>query len=346
MNNLSSTTFGIIRVVGFLLLPFLGCTQINWTCVDNDYGPLPKTFHVYYTEDKIDTGSFRAFYCIVDPAAKHLKFQVDTTLRRRLTPDEFYMKNDHPLLVVNTTFFSFETNRNLNVVIRNGKSVSFNQNFVPLKGKDSLMYHHPFGGAFGINRYRRPDIAWVSSDSSNSVAYASQRPVKLFKDSSKRFTYEYDRKRREKADRQFINTNYPVFIKWPMTTAVGGGPVLIYDGKISITNNEELRFDGKAIADKHPRTVVGITKEKQVIILVVEGRTARSGGATLQQAAVILKDLGCVEALNLDGGGSSCLLINGKPTITVSDKGGQRPVPCVLMIEEKKLLARGVHSKQ
>jgi exopolysaccharide biosynthesis protein len=48
-----------------------------------------------------------------------------------------------------------------------------------------------------------------------------------------------------------------------------------------------------------------------------------------------LKDLGCVEALNLDGGGSSCMLINGKETNTPSSKGVQRPVPSVFLIEKK-----------
>jgi exopolysaccharide biosynthesis protein len=48
-----------------------------------------------------------------------------------------------------------------------------------------------------------------------------------------------------------------------------------------------------------------------------------------------LKDLECVEALNLDGGGSSCLLVNGKETNTPSTKGVQRPVPSVFLIEKK-----------
>jgi exopolysaccharide biosynthesis protein len=46
-------------------------------------------------------------------------------------------------------------------------------------------------------------------------------------------------------------------------------------------------------------------------------------------------DLGCVEAMNLDGGGSSCMLVNGKETIKPSDKEGQRPVPAVLAIQRR-----------
>jgi exopolysaccharide biosynthesis protein len=55
----------------------------------------------------------------------------------------------------------------------------------------------------------------------------------------------------------------------------------------------------------------------------------------LQQEAKILLDLGCYEALNLDGGGSSCMLVNGKETIKPSDKEGQRPIPGVFIIRAK-----------
>ena len=48
-------------------------------------------------------------------------------------------------------------------------------------------------------------------------------------------------------------------------------------------------------------------------------------GMTTAEVAEILKDLGCVEAINLDGGGSTCMLVNGKETIKVSD-GAQRAV--------------------
>ena len=102
-----------------------------------------------------------------------------------------------------------------------------------------------------------------------------------------------------------------------------------------ISNNEELKFAGNAINDKHPRTAMGYTKDGKLIILMIEGRNTVAHGATLGQEAQILKDLGCWEALNLDGGGSSCMLVNGKETIKTSDKEGQRPVPAVFMIRKK-----------
>jgi exopolysaccharide biosynthesis protein len=96
-----------------------------------------------------------------------------------------------------------------------------------------------------------------------------------------------------------------------------------------------MKFAGKAINDRHPRTAIGYTKDGHIIILVSEGRSESAAGLTLPQMAKILQELGCEEALNLDGGGSTCMIINGKKVNYPSDKGEQRPVPSVFMIMEK-----------
>jgi len=141
----------------------------------------------------------------------------------------------------------------------------------------------------------------------------------------------------EKSNRRFISDTS--FKKWKMKTAIGGGPVLldvsISESGIKIFNEEEKMFTGKAINDKHPRTCVGYTNNGYLIIMAIQGRfPGIAEGATLEQEARLLKELGCIEALNLDGGGSSCMLVNGKETITPSTKGVQRPVPAVFLIKK------------
>ena len=97
-----------------------------------------------------------------------------------------------------------------------------------------------------------------------------------------------------------------------------------------------MKFTGKAINDAHPRTAMGYTKDGKLIVLAVEGRNPGiAEGATLTELAEIFVSLGCEEALNLDGGGSSCLLINGSETIKPSDKTGQRPVPAVFVVRSR-----------
>lgn len=318
-------------ILSFIFLSVINNSgaQLVWQNVDSAFGPLPKSVHIYHTNQQIDTAPFRAFYFVADLKDKHLHFTTDTTLNRRLTPANFFKKNASPLVVVNGTFFSFETNRNLNVVMKDGKLVSYNQHSITGRGRDTLTYKHPFVSAIGINKKREADVAWVLTDSSMKLALASEWPLDALKDSMQYHDLDY-----YKYATSIVSHNSPSasFFKWKMNTAIGGGPVLVSNNEIRITNNEELKFSGKAINDKHPRTAMGYTKDHKLIILVVEGRNEIAHGATLTQEAQILKDLGCVEALNLDGGGSSCLLVNGKETIKPSDKEGQRAVPAVFII--------------
>jgi exopolysaccharide biosynthesis protein len=83
----------------------------------------------------------------------------------------------------------------------------------------------------------------------------------------------------------------------------------------------------------NPRTTIGSTADGRIILFVCEGRnkTPDTPGFTLEETAKILLDLGCVEAINLDGGGSSCMLVNGKETIKPSD-GSQREVTSVVIL--------------
>lgn len=307
--------------------------QVKWVNADADFAPLPASVHVYKTTDSLDGKPNIAFYIEAKLKDKSLHFTTDTTYKRRFTPQQFYEKNNHPLVVVNTTFFSFTTNQNLNVVIKDGKLVSYNVHTVAGRGKDTLTYKHPLGSAIGISKKRDADIAWLFTASAfKRKAYALQQDVYLRTDSNASYSYA-------KADAD--NTIFylggdkkPLLKKWKMQTAVGGGPVLLQNGKIKITNEEELKFSGKnGLSDKHPRTAMGYTADGRLIIMVIQGRSVDAVGATLIQEAQLFKDLGCVEALNLDGGGSSCMLINGKETIKVSDATGERPVPAVFIIK-------------
>jgi len=318
----------------FCFTPAISFAQLQWQNVDSLYQPLPKSVHVFYTDTSIDTANFRAFYVIADLKDKQLEFTTDTTYKRRLTPSQFYQKNNQPLVVVNGTFFSFETDQNLNLVIKNGKLVSHNRQTINGRGKDTFTYRHVFASALGISKKRKADVVWTLSDSSKRKAYFLQVPREPIRDSINNPSFDYINQKTAIAAPH--DSRPSLFLReWKIQTAIGGGPVLLQNGRIKITNNEELKFTGKAINDKHPRTAMGYTKDNKLIILVIQGRSESSGGATLTQEAQILKDLGCIEALNLDGGGSSCLLINGKETIKPSDKEGQRAVPAVFIIKKK-----------
>ncbi len=308
--------------------------QVHWIKVDSLFGSLPSSMHVYKTTDSIDGRPNIAYYAEALLKDKQLHFTTDTTRDRRLIPQQFYEKNNHPLLVVNGTFFSFKNNKNLNLVIKDGKIVAHGVHLFAGKGKDTLLYHYVLGSAIGISQKRAADIAWLYSNAEyekKPYPVAFEKAPIYFKDSTNNNSiYRFAPFLRHSPT---FRKRRGVIEKWKMQTAIGGGPVLIQTGEIKITNEEELKFAGKALYDKHPRTAMGYTKDGRLIILVVQGRfPGVAEGVDLEQEARLLKDIGCWEALNLDGGGSSCMLINGKSTIQVSDKEGQRAVPAVFIV--------------
>ncbi len=302
--------------------------QQSWVSATAEFGKLPKGMQLFKSKDSLDGKPFLAYYAMVNLNNKKRKLAVDTSQNRRLTPTQFYQKNKKPLLVVNTTFFSFATNKNLNVVIKNGEILATNNHTIPGKAKDTLTYKHVFGSAFGINKKRKADIAWTYTEPSMKQVYAIQNPVKVTKDSIAHFSLES-----AKTAVNVSSTSQNEWKRWNKSMAVGGGPVLVQNNSLLVTNNEELKFAGNAIQDQHPRTLIGYTKKNKMIVMVIEGRHAGvSDGASLTQCAQLMLSLGCVEAMNLDGGGSSCMLINGQETIYPSDKGLQRQVPAVLVV--------------
>jgi exopolysaccharide biosynthesis protein len=73
--------------------------------------------------------------------------------------------------------------------------------------------------------------------------------------------------------------------------------------------------------------MAGIDRRGRLILATVDGRrTGGSGGFTLYEAADFMRSLGAVQALNLDGGGSTTMALRGTLANNPSDAAGERPV--------------------
>ncbi|BCM89397.1 hypothetical protein IAD21_01243 [Abditibacteriota bacterium] len=119
-------------------------------------------------------------------------------------------------------------------------------------------------------------------------------------------------------------------IGWPkITTALGGGPRLVDDGKISI-RAENFRSD--VTSGTGPRTAFGIDRQGRYIILVADGRQKYySTGLTLYELAATMQKMGAVHAMNLDGGGSTAMAVRGRIVNRPSD-GTERSVSNALLV--------------
>lgn len=86
------------------------------------------------------------------------------------------------------------------------------------------------------------------------------------------------------------------------------GPVLINGGQVTVSSSDEV---GRAMTS-NPRTAIGQISEGHYLLVVSDGRTKESTGLSLRQLAELMQSLGAQIAYNLDGGGSSTMVFQGR----------------------------------
>jgi hypothetical protein len=104
----------------------------------------------------------------------------------------------------------------------------------------------------------------------------------------------------------------------PRGDLLQAGPLLVAGGRVLVREGDDPegfsatrgQFDSDVAAGRHPRAAVGIAGGSLVAI-ASEGRSAHEAGLTLAELAVLARALGCEYALNLDGGGSTSLVVGG-----------------------------------
>jgi hypothetical protein len=112
----------------------------------------------------------------------------------------------------------------------------------------------------------------------------------------------------------------------PVREMVGGHPRLLRAGEV-------VENTGSFATTRHPRSAVGWRADGTLLFVVVDGRQAGySAGMSLAELTDLFQQLGAVEALNLDGGGSTALVVRGAVANRPSDASGERPVANALML--------------
>ena len=100
---------------------------------------------------------------------------------------------------------------------------------------------------------------------------------------------------------------------------ISGGPYLVRDGEVFVDMTAQKLG---AIGGRNPRTAIGYTSDHNFILVTADGREGSSIGMTLMELANFMKSLGCIGAINLDGGGSTVMFVNGSVVNKPQVKGG------------------------
>lgn len=160
-----------------------------------------------------------------------------------------------------------------------------------------------------ISRNRNPDLKWGITDSiiNGAIVITNNFKIAIQPANSEQF---YESSKQESA-------------------VLVTGPLLLLNSEIMELPN--IKF----INSQHPRTCLCISK-KSIVFITIDGRKKEAEGMNLIEAQKFLLKIGCIDAINLDGGGSSTMWTKNKGVVNFpSDELGERPVSNALLIINK-----------
>ena len=281
---------------------------MRWQPVENANSELPPGIKIMTGRN--DELPINAWAAIIDPTHPNVDLDVIVSddLDRRETLTQF-SENKKARVVVNGGYFLMDKNPTEHV------GLLYVNNFTVAPATRSVLRnnkrYYTARGALGFLDDGSVDIAWVTSRNDSLFNFSQplenhpEKPVDPF--------------------------DFSIAEIWEVDDAIHAGPVLMHEGKIRVTSDEEVFF-GSTIPNIHPRTAAGYRNSGELVLLVVDGRQIDSRGVDLQELAILMRDLGCVEAINLDGGGSSAMVVDGKLLNRPSGTTSQREVMSAIAV--------------
>lgn len=277
----------------------------------------PNGIQVYLNKTPFNNKAVVAYCVIFDPKADLELKPVLASANKKVT--DFYNEEaGSKYACINGGFFGTNASYSLSMYKGVIDAINIKSLSRPYNGVSTTYY--PTRAAFGISEANVPGVAWVYHvGAGNGTLYAYPLPALNYLNA---------------APMAVPSATYPSGGSvWNVKTAIGGSPVLISNDEINITDDEELiAIDNTS---SRARSAIGYTKDNKIVLLAVEGNNSSGGaGLNLAELAQLMKEMGCTGAINLDGGGSTTLTVNGKQTVKPSD-GTERGVMTALIVKQK-----------
>lgn len=282
---------------------------------------LHENIKAYETSSDLNGRNFRAWYAVADLSDGRLEVKAHHPANAMHVADQAADFGGKCQVLINAGFFYYEGSQAMNIGTSivdgkiDGSIFSFAGSVSDSEPEESRTQYKVTRGVFGADASGIPAVKWMGCIGwQNNLYY--DRPLLSIKGETRL---------------PAPSATYPaVPSDWEPVELVTAGPVLLKDGKIPfdyshtskgyryfLTNYEMITYDvftdTSSDSQRADRSAVGITEDGKVIFFACEGRTPSvSCGANLDEVARILKGLGCREALNFDGGGSTKLYIAGE----------------------------------
>ena len=279
---------------------------------------------IYKTTSQLNGRNFNAWYAVADLSKVDFKVLNTPTGKANLKTVSYQAENADGdcLVLVNGGIFG---NYHIGVIHVDGKPQEWVDNVY-----DNYWNPNGDGSLWNITR----PIIGVDEDGKAAAYWTASPKYGTY--------YHYDRPLPTvpgEAKYEVASATYPVAsIDWKPYNALSTGPMLLYDGKCCI--DHEKAPSGAYITNyecwapdiyegRPDRTAVGVTADGKIVLFICDGRIDSSQGATHEEVAMIMKSIGCVHAMNLDGGGSTGMWVKGSGMINHMD-GSWRAVKSTL----------------
>ena len=273
-----------------------------------------------YSFDSIFNGQQTKAFCLAyDSKITSLEFKPALSAVAK-TPTAFY--NDEQgttYACINGGFFG--GNQSFSLVKYNNVVSSPNIKALTRVFNGNNTSYFPTRAAFGISNTGAPSVAWVYNVGAGNdliYSYPAPSPNEI-----------------NTAPQPVPTETFPAGGSiWQTVSAIGGSPVLIKNSAVQITDKEELIVIDNA--SSRARSAVGYAGNGIVLLFAVEGGNLPNySGINLPNLAQLLKSFNCIDAINLDGGGSTSFKVNGLQTVRPSENGMERVVSSVILIKRR-----------
>lgn len=271
---------------------------LTWTRLSTP--ELPSGIEIYETTSPLNGRNFHAWYAIADCTGE-VEFRVQYPSAIATIENQF---SEDCLVLVNGAVFGPRSGKSLGTVITGGTRSAWRDEVDgQYWGNGKLM--NITRATFGVDAAGHPATCWSGLPDADHIWFYD-RPLTTVAG--------------EAPFPACTATNPAPALSWTPQYALAAGPMLLHGGicptdlsqsssGFYMTNYELWANDIYATCPD--RTAVGYTSDGRIILFICDGRIASSQGAYVTEVAAILRSLGCVGAVNLDGGGSTGMMVRG-----------------------------------
>ena len=280
----------------------------------------PSGIELYFF-DSIYAGKKTKMYCLAyDSKNTSIEFKPVLSTTAKRTSDFYKDETGIVYAAINGGYFG--SNQSYSLVKYNGAVSSANIKVLSRTFNGVSNSYYPTRAAFGVTANGTYESAWIYHvGTGNDLIYSYPSPNLNVEG---------------KAPMPMPTELFPIGgMVWNINSAIGGSPHLLKSGKLVLSDTAEMIVINNKTS--RPRSAIGYTNNNLVLLLAVEGDNSVGGyeGVNLLDLSNILVSLGCQDAINLDGGGSTSMVVSSQQLVRPGDNGIERPVISAVLIKKK-----------